>query len=50
MNDVLVRTADIEWTQAFPGAWVKRLRSCDRTLRRALARLGHKSAAERTRA
>ncbi len=30
-NDVLIRTKDMDWVPAFPGAWVKPLRSCSVT-------------------
>ena len=30
-NDVLIRTKDLDWVPAFPGAWIKPLRSCNVT-------------------
>lgn len=28
-RDILIRTQDVSWVPAFPGAWIKPLRSCD---------------------
>lgn len=30
-NDLLIRTDELDWQPAFPGAWVKDLRSCEKT-------------------
>ncbi len=30
-NDLLIRTNDMPWVQTFPGAWIKKLRSCSVT-------------------
>ena len=30
-NDILVRCDELEWQPTFPGGWIKRLRSCEKT-------------------
>lgn len=30
-NDLLIRSDELEWQPAFPGAWFKELRNCDKT-------------------
>jgi anti-sigma factor ChrR (cupin superfamily) len=30
-NDILIRCDELEWQPTFPGGWIKRLRSCEKT-------------------
>ena len=30
-NDILIRADELDWQPTFPGGWIKRLRSCEKT-------------------